>query len=233
MKQAAKAGEASIATCSICRYCAWLLELFDCRIVRTQCHCTDITFCCFFFPDSTPNVEIISSPGTRTAGELLILTCTVIVATESLGQPTINWIDPDGGIISSGSNVVARPITQVSNSTYIRALEFNLQTSHGGEYTCEATSSAVTAVATEILTVQSEFNTLASRNQSCETYIIIIIVKVLKKVFYSVLTSVHLYLLKVVTCQEHYLMHLKCMLSLILPLFIIRTIANSVGPRTG
>ena len=114
-----------------------------------------LLFC--FIPVPPPTVEITSTPGTRTAGDSLILTCTVTVADESLGQPTIEWMGPGGSIISSGSNIMIGSIAQGSTSSiYTRALEFNLQTSHGGEYTCQSTSSEVTAVDTETLIVQSE-----------------------------------------------------------------------------
>ena len=46
---------------------------------------------------------------------------------------------------------------QATTNIYISTLEFNpVMTSHGGQYTCQATSSADTMMATTLLTVQSE-----------------------------------------------------------------------------
>ena len=44
-----------------------------------------------------------------------------------------------------------------TTNVYISTLEFNpVMTSHGGEYTCQATSSAGTMMDATVLTVQSE-----------------------------------------------------------------------------
>ena len=57
-----------------------------------------------------------------------------------------------------GSNgVPMNSILQVMNNVYISTLEFNpVRTSHGGEYICQATSTAGTVMDDTKFTVQSE-----------------------------------------------------------------------------
>ncbi len=60
----------------------------------------------------------------------------------------VQWMGPNGVPVSS--------TRQTTTNIYIRTLEFNpVMTSHRGEYTCQATSSAGTMTDTTILTVQS------------------------------------------------------------------------------
>ena len=67
----------------------------------------------------------------------------------------VQWMGPDG--IPVGST------HQAMTNIYISTLEFNpLMTSHGGEYTCQATSSAGTMMDATILTVQSEHTAFVS-----------------------------------------------------------------------
>ena len=64
----------------------------------------------------------------------------------------MQWIVPDG--VSSNTQQVR---TINSTVTYISRLEFiPVQTSHGGQYTCQATSTAGTMMDAKILTVQSK-----------------------------------------------------------------------------
>ena len=61
----------------------------------------------------------------------------------------VQWMCPNGVLVSS--------TRQITTNIYISTLEFNpVMTSHGGEYICQATSSAGTIMDATLLTVQSE-----------------------------------------------------------------------------
>jgi len=90
------------------------------------------------------------------AGESFSLTCTVTLAVgdSRIGDPVVQWIGPDGGSINSD---IQQVITSDSTVTYVSTLEFTpVQTSHGGQYTCQATSSTGTVMDVKQLTVQSK-----------------------------------------------------------------------------
>ena len=64
---------------------------------------------------------------------------TCVVTAES--SPTaIEWMDSQGGTIVSGDGITLGDVTMEDNTTSSRSLQFSpLRTSHGGEYTCQAT----------------------------------------------------------------------------------------------
>ena len=65
----------------------------------------------------------------------------------------MQWEAPVDIIMDSGIQM----FTGDSSGTRTSALQFTpVQTSHGGQYTCKATTTAGTAMATETVTVQSE-----------------------------------------------------------------------------
>ena len=66
----------------------------------------------------------------------------------------MQWIVPDGVSINSDTQQV---MTSDSTVTYVSTLEFTpVQTSHGGQYTCQANSTTGTSMDDKILTVQSK-----------------------------------------------------------------------------
>ena len=76
------------------------------------------------------------SPGlaSGTAGEDLVLTCTVTVVEHLTVQPTVQW---SGGSVGSGASVTQDETTP-NGVTSMRTLTFSpLSTSHGAEYTCQ------------------------------------------------------------------------------------------------
>ena len=83
-----------------------------------------------------PDPEVATSAdATMTAGGVLELTCTVTVVENLIVEPTLQWI---GG--SVGSAGVTESATTVSGATSTRNLTFSpLLTSHGAQYTCQAT----------------------------------------------------------------------------------------------
>ena len=70
------------------------------------------------------------------------------------GPPAIEWI----GLNGDDTGITVGDVTADFGdaSIYTRTLTFMLRTSQGGDYTCEATSSAVTGMDSETLTVQSK-----------------------------------------------------------------------------
>ena len=77
----------------------------------------------------------ISGPTNATAGEQLVLTCTVRVVEHLISVPSVEW---SGGSVGRGDGVIESNTTQngvISKKT----LMFNpLHTSHGALYTCMA-----------------------------------------------------------------------------------------------
>ena len=99
----------------------------------------------------------ISTTGTLTAGKLFSFICTVTLAdggslTEDL---TVQWVTPVGINIDTDSDIGM--ISTNSTVTRNSILKFTpLRTSHGGQYTCNATTTAGNDTATETLALQSE-----------------------------------------------------------------------------
>ena len=100
--------------------------------------------------------------GDSTAGEILTLTCSIVVSEETPGEPTVEWrrVSDNSIVTSEDSITVGNPLTvgQITTVT----LEFNpIKTSHAGQYTCRAniTSSPLegpqTVFVTEDIIVQS------------------------------------------------------------------------------
>ena len=121
--------------------------------LMSQSYC--ITCYSIGFPDPAPTVTI-SPPEIPVAGEFFSLACTVTLAVGDslIGDPVVQWIGPDGVSINSDTLQV---VTNDSTVTYVSTLEFtSVQTSHGGQYTCQATSSTGTAMDVKTLTVQSK-----------------------------------------------------------------------------
>ena len=110
----------------------------------------------YFIHSSAPLPGVtISSTGAPTAGESFSLTCSVTledggVLTEDL---IVQWKAPVDTSMDRNIAVVNDTSTDTSTST----LQFTpVRTSHGGPYTCEATTTAGMDMATETLTVKSE-----------------------------------------------------------------------------
>ena len=98
----------------------------------------------------------ISPPEIAIAGEAFSLTCTVTLAEGDslIGDPNVQWIGPDGVSFNSDTQQV---MTSDSTVAYVSTLEFTpVQMSHGGQYTCQANSTAGTSTDAKILTVQSK-----------------------------------------------------------------------------
>ena len=81
---------------------------------------------------------------------------TCVVTAES--SPTaIEWMDPQGGTIMPGDGITLGTVTMEDNTTSSRSLQFStLRTSHGGEYTCQATVDSENTSGSVDINVQGE-----------------------------------------------------------------------------
>ena len=104
-----------------------------------------------------PTVNIITSDtGPFIAGQSYNLTCTVTLE-NTTRTPTVEWLDPSNNQLHSRSNITVANTVAVNCSTYITTLHFTtLHTSHGGQYSCQATLGAVNSIAAVNITVQSK-----------------------------------------------------------------------------
>ncbi len=100
------------------------------------------------FVTASPTEEYtisITSPRDPTAGQDYTLTCEVVVGA---GTPTLRWTGPGG-----------ETTFEQSGTTFTLNLTFSpLNTSNGGEYTCQSTvgDGAVNRTASTNITAQSE-----------------------------------------------------------------------------
>ena len=109
----------------------------------------------FYFLAPPPIVSTVLSPGRPTAGESFSLACSVTLAdggslTEDL---IVQWEAPVDIQMDSAIQVMTTDSTVTRTST----LRFTpVRTSHGGQYTCKATTNGGTDMSTKALTVQRE-----------------------------------------------------------------------------
>ena len=110
----------------------------------------------FLFPIAPPPIATISPlGGTPTAGESFSLTCSVTLAdggslTDDL---IVHWEAP----VDINMNSAIQVMTTDSTVTRTSTLRFTpVRTSHGGKYTCKATTTGGTDVSIKALTVQSK-----------------------------------------------------------------------------
>ena len=75
---------------------------------------------------------IISGTNEGELGEQLLLTCTVSVVDHLVARPSIVWVVGDSGVTENDTRAV-------NETTSEKTLIFSsLNTSHGGQYTCQA-----------------------------------------------------------------------------------------------
>ena len=81
---------------------------------------------------------------------------TCVVTAES--PPTaIEWMDFEGGTIMPGDGITLGTLTVEDNTMSSRSLQFSpLRTSHGGEYTCQATVDSEITLGSVDVNVQGE-----------------------------------------------------------------------------
>ncbi len=114
-----------------------------------------------FLPLVDPVTVTVSPYEIPTAGESFSLICTVSLAEGDSLIGAVQWMGPDGVPVSRTH--------QTKTNIYISTLEFNpVMTSHGGEYICQATSSAGTMMDATLLTVQSEHRVFVMRGKLCD-----------------------------------------------------------------
>ena len=117
----------------------------------------DVINDCYSIHSSAPPPKVSISPpgGTPTAGETFSLTCSVTLQdggplTEDL---IVQWEAP----VDISMDDKIQVVTGDSTGTRTSVLQFTpVLTSHGGQYTCKATTTTGADMATATLTVQSE-----------------------------------------------------------------------------
>ena len=101
--------------------------------MRQPCH----SFINALFPLSSPDllqIITISESGTGIAGDKFNVTCIV----DASVRPVVQWIYPNGDIVTNSSGIIVGPPMTTSNITNL-TLTFNpLVTSHRGQYTCHS-----------------------------------------------------------------------------------------------
>ena len=131
----------------------------DIVLIYSNCSIPYIVILTVYFIHSSalPPSITISSTGTLTAGKPLSFICTVTLEDGgSLAEDlAVQWVTPVDISIRTDSHIRI----MITNSTVARTSELKftpLRTSHGGLYTCKATTTAGMDTTTETLTVQSE-----------------------------------------------------------------------------
>ena len=100
------------------------------------------------------DITISHDDGAFIAGQSYNLTCTVTLE-NAAGAPTVGWLGPNNNPLSSG--ITVGDTVPVNCSTYTTTLHFTtLRTSHGGQYSCQATLGVVNNTAAVNITVLSK-----------------------------------------------------------------------------
>ena len=105
-------------------------------------------------------VVMVTSKGATTAGSTYTLVCQVSVVEDQVMDPDVVWLDSNGTAVS-GMNITVGG-QNIEGSVVTRNLTFSpLRTSHGGNYTCQASISvsniSVSSSNLTRITVQSMF----------------------------------------------------------------------------
>ena len=134
------------------------LQYVNCKVLYVYTLVNTYSSLHYAINSTAPRPRVaISTTGTLTAGRLFSFICTVTLEdggslTEDL---TVQWVTPVGININTDSDIGILITNSIvaHNST----LKFTpLRTSHGGQYTCNATTTAGNDTATETLTLKSE-----------------------------------------------------------------------------
>ena len=91
-----------------------------------------------------PDVNIITS-GVSIAGQIYSLLCRVTAPEGLTSEPQVRWISPQGNTLSTGGELIVGNQPVIGNPSRLTtySIQFSpLLTSHGGEYTCQATVSS-------------------------------------------------------------------------------------------
>ena len=118
------------------------------------------------------DITISHDDGAFIAGQSYNLTCTVTLENEA-GAPTVEWLDPNNNTLSSGSDITVGDTVPVNCFTYTTTLHFTtLHTSHGGQYSCQATLGVVNNTAAVNITVLSKRTVFTTG--SCLTFCLLV-----------------------------------------------------------
>ena len=107
-------------------------------MVISFCSCLIVVVFCPLLELPLP-IVLVSSPPVTEAGQPLSLTCNVTIVEYLIVSPQVNWISPDGFVISTDGNPSVGGAPLVSGTLSTRNITFSsLHTSHAGQYTCWA-----------------------------------------------------------------------------------------------
>ena len=112
----------------------------------------------------TLDINITSDGGSPfIAGQSYNLTCTVTLE-NVIGAPTVGWLDPTNNPLDNNSDTTVGETVPVNCFTYTTTLHFTtLRTSHGGQYSCQATLGAINNTAAINITAAVNITVLSKR----------------------------------------------------------------------
>ena len=95
-------------------------------------------YCCFPVPDRWATVEVNFTTEYPTEGHDFGLVCTVTMNVDLNADPTLCWLGPDESPVLSEHNITVGTPMVNDNVTSLALFFTPLNSSHGGEYTCNA-----------------------------------------------------------------------------------------------
>jgi len=122
-----------------------------------------------YSPDIDPPRVTIVANSTQVAGQPHVLMCHVSII--SGHSPVINWLDPDGQILTSNRDITVEdvPVIGAPTTEIQYSLKFHsIHTRHAGVYFCRATVNSfhytlnTTTTDTQVIFVQSELHVVSS-----------------------------------------------------------------------
>ena len=108
----------------------------------------------------------IREEGVAIAGEMYSLICTTIEESEVHETPQIQWIGPNGAVVTSTTRITVGD-TVTTGTTTTSSLVFDpLSISHDGDYTCQAYVEFLHQVRTSshLVTVRSKHTVLKNHS---------------------------------------------------------------------
>ena len=124
----------------------------------------------YLSPPALPPPVVTASSGSSIAGSVYSLVCTVKVVDGLVVVPDVVWMK-DGRVVVNGTNTTLTRTVSGGNSTL--NLTFNpLLTSHGGQYSCQATQQVLNLSTTFnwSLTIQSKELLVCKSNLKLNSY---------------------------------------------------------------
>ena len=173
-----------VATCMYHIVGNFYKGLLKLRLLADLHNQTLVAQCCLGVVVPSLDVIISRNDDPFITGRSNNLTCTVTVENVA-DPPTVKWLDPNKNPLTNNDDITVTDTVALNCSTYTTVLHFTtLHTSHGGQYSCQATLGAVNNTAAVNITVQSKslqvvlfwshfvsmFPVLCSSSSECDYY---------------------------------------------------------------